>query len=397
MVFYRVNPSFLFFTKIDTAQQEIYEAKAELVFELFDEKDAAIARELRPLQIDRNSLPENISFSEETQGALTFKVKKGSYRIVVEAKDNESDQSFINRDLKIDARTISQDLNISPPIFVEPISTDTISNKEKYFFPINHGGSSIIGEAGGCLLQVISPDTNTDIRISWKLNSKNEDDEDNLQEFSGEKYFQYFGTPIIIEKSKRSAISVVDDSKYSRMVFIPIPIERLEAGKYLIDLSITQGALKSKKDFFFRIIWPSKPHSLSNFKLAVDALRHIATDQEIDSITVSNSSKSMNAFRAFWKKHNPDTTRAFNPAMAEYYRRVDEAIKQFSSANENNGFRTDRGRIFILFGSPSFTNRLLKPNSAATEIWTYEKLRKRFIFTDEKKTGTYILTKMEKY
>ena len=125
--------------------------------------------------------------------------------------------------------------------------------------------------------------------------------------------------------------------------------------------------------------------------------RHIATDAELDSMMAFSSSKSMKAFRAFWQRHNPDTTRAFNPAMAEYYRRVDETIKRFSSANETDGFRTDRGRIYILFGSPSITNRLLKPNSAPTEIWKYEKLKRRFIFTDQRKTGNYILNKMENF
>ena len=180
-------------------------------------------------------------------------------------------------------------------------------------------------------------------------------------------------------------------------MYIPIPTDRLEMGSYQMTLTVTQGSLKSTKDFSFNIIWPLKPHSLSDFKLAVDALRHIATEEELDSMNAFSSSKSMNAFRIFWQKRSPDTTRAFNPAMAEYYRRTDESIKRFSSANESDGYRTDRGRIFILFGSPSITNRLLKPNSAPTEIWTYEKLKQRFIFTDQRKTGNFILIKMENY
>jgi GWxTD domain-containing protein len=164
-----------------------------------------------------------------------------------------------------------------------------------------------------------------------------------------------------------------------------------------MSITVTQGTLNTTKDFFFNIIWPLKPYSLSDFKLAVDAVRHIATEEELDSMTAFSSSKSVKAFRAFWHKRNPDTTRAFNPAMAEYYRRVDETIKRFSSTNGMDGYKTDRGRIYILFGSPSITNRLLKPNSAPTEIWTYEKLKRRFTFTDQRKTGNYILMKMENY
>jgi GWxTD domain-containing protein len=398
IVFYRINPELFFFAKTSSAQREIYEAKGELVFELFDEKDAAITRDFRPLRIERNSLPtEGVPFSDEIQGALTFKLKKGLYKIVVETKDSESGKSFINRDTKIDARSFSTGLTIAPAIFVEPISSDTLLHKQMYFSPMNRGGSVIIGQAGGCLLQVTSPDTNTDVHLSWKVNSKEENDEDTPQELFGEKFVQQNGTPIVIENPKRAFISINKNSKHSRIVFIPIPFERLETGKYQMILTATQGSLKSTKDFFFNIIWPLKPFSLSDFKIAVDAVRHIATEEELDSMTAFNSKKSKIAFQAFWHKRNSDTTRAFNPAMAEYYRRVDETIKRFSSANETDGYRTDRGRIFILFGSPSITNRLLKPNSAPTEIWTYEKLNRRFTFTDQRKTGNYILVKMENY
>ncbi|MCX6120374.1 MAG: GWxTD domain-containing protein [Ignavibacteriales bacterium] len=398
IVFYRINPELFFFAKTSMAQQEIYEAKGELVFEIFDEKDVAIARDFRPLRIERNSLPaEGVPFSEEIQGALTFKLKKGLYKIVVETKDSESGKSFINRDAKIDARTFSAGLNVSPAIFVEPLSSDTLLNKQNEFFPMNRGGSVVLGQVGRCLLQVISPDTNTDIHLAWKVNSKNEADEDSPQKLLGEYFVQQNGTPIIIENSKHTSISIKKDSKYSRIIFFPIPTERLETGKYQMSITVTQGTQKATKDFFFNIIWPLKPYSLSDFKLAIDAVRHIATEEELDSMTAFSSSKSVKAFRAFWHKRNPDTTRAFNPAMAEYYRRVDETIKRFSSTNEMDGYKTDRGRIYILFGSPSITNRLLKPNSAPTEIWTYEKLKRRFTFTDQRKTGNYILMKMENY
>jgi GWxTD domain-containing protein len=397
-IFYRIHPEFFFFAKTTNAQHEIYEANGELVFEVFDKKDIACTREVRPLHIVRNSPPEEgIPFSEEVQGALIFKLKRGFYKIVLEAKDSESGKSFINRDMIIDARSPSSGIIISPALCIDPVFSDTLFHAQKYFFPINRGGSIIIGQTGGFLFQVLSPDTITAIHLLWTVNNKLEGDEDNLQELQGERYYQEYGTPAVIVNQKRPSISIQGNSKHSRMVYIPLPIEKLETGRYQLTLTATQGTLKSNMDFSFNIIWPLKPHSLSDFKLSVDALRHIATEAELDSMTAFSSSASRKAFRAFWRRHNPDTTRAFNTAMAEYYRRVDEAIKRFSSANETDGYRTDRGRIYILFGSPSFVNRLLKPNSAPSEIWTYEKLKRRFFFTDQRKTGNYILVKMENY
>jgi GWxTD domain-containing protein len=398
IIFYRVHSGFFFFAKSSTGQQEIYEAHGELVFELFDENDVAIARNYRPFRVVRNSPPEKADpNSDEVQGAITLKVHKGIYKIVLEAKDSESGKSYIDRDTKIDTRTLSSGVTISPGIFVEPPLSETSLDNQKDFFPLNRGGSVVIGQRSGCLVQVASPDTATDIHLTWNVKSKNDGDENYPQEFLGEQCFQQFGSLLVRENPKSTSLSLGPPMKRSRIVYIPIPTERLETGTYQMTLTITQGPLKSTKNISFNIIWPLKPHSLSDFKLAVDALRHIATEEELDSMKVFSSSKSMNAFRAFWKKRSPDTTRAFNPAMAEYYRRTDESIKRFSSENESDGYRTDRGRIFILYGSPSITNRLLKPNSAPTEIWTYEKLKQRFTFTDQRKTGNYILMKMENY
>jgi hypothetical protein len=83
--------------------------------------------------------------------------------------------------------------------------------------------------------------------------------------------------------------------------------------------------------------------------------------------------------------------------MAEYYRRVDETIRRFSTDNAANGFKNDRGRIFILFGSPSAAERKFNPKSDPAEIWTYSGLHKRFIFNDLQHSGIYTLTKVEEF
>jgi hypothetical protein len=81
--------------------------------------------------------------------------------------------------------------------------------------------------------------------------------------------------------------------------------------------------------------------------------------------------------------------------MAEYYYRVDETMRKYSTARENDGYKTDRGRIYILYGPPPKSERLLQPNSAPKEIWTYMNLHRRFIFIDPTKNGNFILSQAE--
>jgi GWxTD domain-containing protein len=397
-IFYRIHPDFFFFSKVHSAQKDVFEAKGEIVFEVSDEKNNTVKREFRPIFIERNSIPDgNAPLSEEIHGVLSFTLKKDSYHIVIEAKDIESNKSYINRDTKIDTREPFSGISLSSIIFVESPSQDTIERRLPFYIPLNYNGNVLLGQSGGCFFQMISSDSMSDVHLSWSITSKDDQYEDIPFEVHGEKFVQEYGTPQVLENVNHGSLSLQRGSKRSRLVFIPISLERLESGIYTLTITVSQGSLKASKNFSFNVLWPHKPYSLSNFKLAVEAVRHIATDSELDSMTAFSTSKSEKAFRAFWRRRNPDTTRAFNPTMAEYYRRVDDALKRYSSANEFDGFRTDRGRIYILFGAPSFTNRLLKPNKAPTEIWTYEKLKRRFTFADQHKTGNYILLKMENY
>jgi GWxTD domain-containing protein len=396
---YRINSVFLFFAKSTAGQQETYEARGELVIEILDEKDATVTRDIKPLRIERSSLPPEGSLQiEEIQGVFTFHLKNRPYKISLELKDIESGKSSINRDTRIDARAFATSgPDISPAMFIERAPSDTIFSGVKEFIPMNRGGSVMIGQTVGCLFQVYSLDTSSNLQLTWKVKGKNEINEDFQQQFQGDHFLQFNGIPIVVENHGHISCRITSDSKYSKVILLSPPLERLETGKYYLTVNITQGTLQSTKEFTFYVVWPMKPRSLSDFKLAVDALRHIATEEEINQMTAFSTNKAKKAFREFWQRQNPDTTRAFNPKMAEYYRRVDESIRQFSTANETDGYRTDRGRIFILFGTPTTTNRLLKPNMVPTEIWTYETLKRRFIFNDQRNMGNYILVQTENY
>ena len=78
--------------------------------------------------------------------------------------------------------------------------------------------------------------------------------------------------------------------------------------------------------------------------------------------------------------------------MSEFYSRIDFAIDNFSSINKSDGAKTDRGKVFIKYGEPSSNERVFS-NNKVLEIWQYEQLEKKFIFTDNTGTGNFILEK----
>jgi GWxTD domain-containing protein len=96
-------------------------------------------------------------------------------------------------------------------------------------------------------------------------------------------------------------------------------------------------------------------------KQMIEAIRYLTSKKEFEEIKNSESPKSM--VDNFWLTHggNEEKTRIL---IKKYYGRVREANKYFSSHNE--GWRTDRGMIYVIFGSPGIVYK-----GDESESWTY--------------------------
>jgi len=107
----------------------------------------------------------------------------------------------------------------------------------------------------------------------------------------------------------------------------------------------------------------------------------------------------------FWKKRDPDPNTPDNEYKLDYYRRIAYANK-FFGVGGTAGWRTERGRIFILLGPPNEINRDMSPRAnrfqtafhGTTEVWNYWGLpnprlpyNMEFVFVDKFGTGNYVL------
>ncbi len=66
---------------------------------------------------------------------------------------------------------------------------------------------------------------------------------------------------------------------------------------------------------------------------------------------MQNDAERLNFIRQFWKRRDPDPRTAVNEFRGEYWRRVLEANRRFGSPGKP-GWRSDRGKMFILLGEP---------------------------------------------
>jgi GWxTD domain-containing protein len=121
----------------------------------------------------------------------------------------------------------------------------------------------------------------------------------------------------------------------------------------------------------------------------LDKVSYIISKQERKIFLELPESGRDDFIAEFWKRRDPDPDTARNEFKAEYEDRVAKAELLFHGEGRP-GWRTDRGRIFILFGPPS--ERQTYPMDAAgfcREVWYYGAFP--VIFVDEHCSGYFIL------
>ena len=186
-----------------------------------------------------------------------------------------------------------------------------------------------------------------------------------------------------------------DDGSGAGILYVNLPAAKLSPGRVALRTTFNGGPSAGEREHRFEVAWPQRPMSLTKFDLAVDALQHIMPPAEFERLKDEGSSEAADHFRRFWAARSVDSSRAWNPVMLEYYRRVDETLRRYSVRSEPNGYKIDRGRILILFGPPTRVDRSLRSGSGPMETWTYDRLRKRFTFSDPDRTGVYVLIRTE--
>ncbi len=80
-------------------------------------------------------------------------------------------------------------------------------------------------------------------------------------------------------------------------------------------------------------------------------VRWIITPEELTAFKALSNDEERDAFiEQFWQRRDPTPDTEENEFKEEHYRRIAYANEHFSAGRA--GWRTDRGRIYIVFGPP---------------------------------------------
>ncbi len=127
---------------------------------------------------------------------------------------------------------------------------------------------------------------------------------------------------------------------------------------------------------------------------------YIITDKERELFLSLGTVEERERFMiVFWDRRDTDTATLENEFKDEHYRRIAFANKQFGREGTRAGWKTDRGRYYIILGEPAERQRYDGQNEVVDcEIWFYAgevelRMPARFnlLFYRENNIGEYTL------
>lgn len=150
----------------------------------------------------------------------------------------------------------------------------------------------------------------------------------------------------------------------------------------------------SKEKIPFKVIWYDKPEYLKNVSAAIKLAEYIFDSEFTKGITSYSDESRYKELLQAWKRLDPTPNTPFNELVSEFYQRADYASISFKSLQVPDGALSDRGKIYMLYGTPKSIDRSFNPQGKAVEIWKYEgQINHQFIFIDEEKNGNLKIKK----
>ncbi len=198
---------------------------------------------------------------------------------------------------------------------------------------------------------------------------------------------------VLQSKRKRKKIPEGVNRHYLR---IAIPTT-LAQGAYMLRVYALRPADKEGYDDYD--ILATTERSVKNIKStggsfteditkAIKQLRYIATQDEMNyMLSPENLQERQLRFEDFWREHDPTPNTERNEAYEDYYWRIDYANRNFKSYTE--GWRTDMGKVFVIYGQPLSQERRRLNDGRIYEKWVYPD--KEIIFVDYNGFGDFRL------
>lgn len=146
-------------------------------------------------------------------------------------------------------------------------------------------------------------------------------------------------------------------------VTIEFYFDELKRGNYRFEVRTQVGGEEIYKARDFSVKSPHYPSLRTPRELAAPLVYLMREDDHEELMAISDLKEQKLAVDRFWLSSIKNTTKALQ-VIELFYERVEEANKQFSNYKE--GWKTDLGMMYILFGPPWYVE-----NTLGEKTWRY--------------------------
>jgi GWxTD domain-containing protein len=391
-VLYRVDRAFLVAARAANAPAgSPLRREGELSLEVTDSAGIVRGRKIERLGMDvspADTLPIAGSFA----GSAGFSLPPGRYGLAAELTDLQSSRRLVERrPPPPSGRGLTGVGRFSTPTLVEwngrTAPPDTL-------FPVNLGGNARYGQSAAFWTMLDEPlPPGADATFTYVISEVfRQDTAVAIPDTTIRPLVLRTIPPRPATAAGRAAFAFAGDGTDSlTCLIVPVPAERLKLRTFRLSGRLTLGERTIPIGRPFVMVWPDMPLSLRDVERAIESLRPFTSEGLRDTLLEGGFEERRDRLEEFWARRDPTPLTAYNEVMAEYYRRVDHATRAFQTLRNPDGARTDRGRIYILYGPPSRSERQLDPALGFRERWVYDTQRREFVFRDEARTGDYVL------
>lgn len=340
-----------------------YRASADITVVLFDRDGKQVAGDTYRIRLSSSRYEETTSVDTCETQTMSFKASPGEYMLAVTLADRDSRRKGV-----IEARYTIPDFSGSPALSdIGFIARRSAGEGSRWpgFEPNVRRSYGDIDEGIEFYYEVYEAGTDT-LEVTYKVF-----DREGTEAWADTALVSTAGAP----------------GQYGR-----VPLGELTNGQYRLEVAVigADGGVAVSRSGDFEIN-REEFYLGRDVKDAVALLSYIATSGFIDSFVKADVEERRRLWEEFWREKDPTPATPRN----EFYQ---EHLKRFQYANQNykagmtEGWRTDRGRIYITEGPPDEVDSYsMEIDRNPTEIWFYFSTGRRYVFVDETGFGDYVL------
>ncbi len=348
LIYMRIPNFTLQYIKIDTT----FIARYEAVIVLQTKKGKQIGREVWQDSIIVNDYNSTNSITKNKTLMISFKVPSGKYTVVASLLDLDTKNSGENK-IKLNLSDYDKNHYLHTPILLDKSEGNW-------------------GFGDGMIPALHNSTFDIDDGLTFYLSGK----------VLPSKYT--LNTQFLDKDGKILFEKIITDTSQTGIFkqIVILPKENIKGISIKVKTELVQDKYSTEKTKKIVIRKAGISHLISNLDEALQQMRYILDSKERREIKKVSTKKIEELFKKLWKRRDPTPDTVVNELMNEYYKRVAYANIHFDSFID--GWETDMGMIYIIFGPPDEIDRfMVQQRQEPYETWHYYRIQESFIFVGD--------------